>query len=200
MVTEVIMKRDLFGMEISQKSKSEFFSATDLVFAGNTWRSINRLPPFDIRAYWKRKSTEEFIAELEAKYGEVKKSAKGRGQHTWVHPFLFIDIALEISPTLKIEVYQWLFDSLIALRNDSGDSYKKMTGCLYQQCENKSQFPKLIADICHKIQHECNVLDWQKATEEQLSKRNKIHEYYTIISDFVRDPDECLRLAFLKAK
>ena len=41
MVTEVIMKRELFGHEISQKSKSEFFSATDLSKAGNEWRRSN---------------------------------------------------------------------------------------------------------------------------------------------------------------
>lgn len=200
MITEVVMKRELFGMSVSQKSKSEFFSLTDLVSAGNTWRSINGLPMFDIRAYMKRKSTEEFISELSSKYGTVKVSARGRGQHTWIHPFLFIDVALEISPMLKIEVYQWLFDSLIAMRNDSGDSYKKMTGSMYDLCENKSQFPRLISESCHKIQHACGVIDWQKATEQQLSKRNRIHEYFTIISDFVRDPSECLRLAIIKAQ
>lgn len=31
METEVIMTRRLFGCEIKQKSKSEFFSSTDLV-------------------------------------------------------------------------------------------------------------------------------------------------------------------------
>jgi hypothetical protein len=41
METEVIMKRKLFDSEISQKSQSGFFSATDLVNAGNRWRTLN---------------------------------------------------------------------------------------------------------------------------------------------------------------
>ena len=36
------MKRELFGQEISQKSKSEFFSATDLLRAGNKYRAMNK--------------------------------------------------------------------------------------------------------------------------------------------------------------
>ena len=51
MVTEVIMKREIFGKEISQKSKSEFFSATDLVRAGNRWRIQNELEPFNMKAW-----------------------------------------------------------------------------------------------------------------------------------------------------
>ena len=98
MKTEVIMQRDLFGMPISQKSKTEFFSATDLVKAGNRWRMINGLTPFNEKAWMQNKGTQEFIAELESKFGKVKISARGRGQHTWIHPLLFIDMALAISP------------------------------------------------------------------------------------------------------
>ena len=37
MNTEVIMKREIFGCEIRQKSKNSFFCASDLVNAGNKW-------------------------------------------------------------------------------------------------------------------------------------------------------------------
>ena len=124
MKTEVIMRRELFGMEVRQKSKSEFFSATDLVRAGNHWRAVNNKPFFNLTAWLKTKSTSEFIAELEKEYG----SAISKGSKTWVHPFLFIDLALAISPKLKIEAYTWLYDQLLSNRNDSGDSYKKCVG------------------------------------------------------------------------
>ena len=52
----------------------------------------------------------------------------GRGQHLWVHPLLFIDMALWLNPKLKLEVYEWLFDKLLMYRNDSGDSFKRMCG------------------------------------------------------------------------
>lgn len=64
-----------------------------------------------------------------------------------IHGFilLFLDLALAINPKLKVEVYEWLFDKLLEYRNDSGDSFKEMTGALYNNCSNKSQFSKL----CH---------------------------------------------------
>ena len=124
METEVIMKRELFGMDISQKSKTEFFSATDLVKAGNKWRINNGLEIFHLDVWLQNKSTKEFIAELEKQFGVIKINSKGKNQHTWVHPFLFIDMALAISPTLKIQVYSWLMDALLKYRNESGDSNK----------------------------------------------------------------------------
>jgi hypothetical protein len=65
MKTEVIMKRELFGKEISQKSQSEFFSATDLVNAGNRWRTTNQLSLFNLAMWLKKESTLEFINELQ---------------------------------------------------------------------------------------------------------------------------------------
>ena len=95
MKTEVTMKRELFGHQISQKSKSEFFSATDLVKAGNEWRRKNGINDFNLSQYLKNKGSIEFIEELEVKY-KTKCKIVGRvaGANTWVHPLLFIDIAL----------------------------------------------------------------------------------------------------------
>lgn len=101
------MTRELFGMPISQKSKTKFLSATDLVKAGNKMRINNGLEIFNINEYFRTKSTIEFMKELSKKYGDIKIIRKGRGGHSWVHPFLFIDIALSISNTLKVEVYEW---------------------------------------------------------------------------------------------
>ena len=61
MKTEVTMKRLLFGEEISQKSKSTFFSATDLVKAGNKWRISEGLSPFKYSEWLRNKKTQEFI-------------------------------------------------------------------------------------------------------------------------------------------
>ncbi len=199
MQTEVIMKREIFGKEISQKSKSEFFSATDLVKAGNTWRAINGLTPFSMNDWFNQKTTKEFIAQLEEKYGQVKISGRGRGVHTWVHPYLFIDMALAISPALKIEVYGWIFDHLLQYRNDSGDSYKKMAGALYTEYGNKREFPFYIANVADKIKKTCKVLTWETATQEQLKLRDRIHEAIYLLSDIVKVPDEIVRLAIIKA-
>lgn len=65
MKTEVEMKRILFGHEISQKSKSELLSATDLVKAGNAWRISNGFPEFNFYQWRQSNNTREFIVELE---------------------------------------------------------------------------------------------------------------------------------------
>lgn len=200
MNTEVVMKRELLGMEISQKSKSEYFSLTDLVKAGNKWRAINGMGLFNVKGYLNNPSTKELINEIESRYEcKAKISGRGRGNHTWVHPFLFVDVALAISPKLKIETYEWLFDSLLANRNDSGDSYKKMSGALWGIVSNKSSFPSKIREVAKRIQLECGCTDWNKATQQQLKKRDTIHDYIFIMSDFIRDVDICVNTAIEKA-
>lgn len=202
MKTEVEMKRILFGHEISQKSKSELLSATDLVKAGNAWRISNGFPEFNFYQWRQSNNTREFIVELEKKYGTAIISGRGRGHHTWVHPFLFLDLALAINPRLKVEVYEWLFDKLLEYRNDSGDSFKEMTGALYNNCSNKSQFSKVMSLLCTMIKEECGIItDWQHATEEQLLYRDKIHEYISLMCDIFKwNNNEAVRIGLLKAK
>ncbi|MGI7471606.1 KilA-N domain-containing protein [Campylobacter coli] len=198
MKTEVILKRELLGGEISQKSKSEYFSATDLFRVGNKWRSLNGLKNKTLEEYNHLKSTKEFEAELKLKY-ETRIMKRGRGQHLWVHPILFIDMALWLSPNLKIEVYEWLFDNLIKYRNNSGDSYKKMCGALFVRA-NKSDYIKNIQKLCKLIQVECGVSDWNTASENQLKLRDKIHENIALLADVLNNNKEAIRIGILKAK
>jgi len=199
METLVVMKRELFGNEISQNSKTEFFSATDLIRAGNKWRIINSLPPLVMNAWFNNKSTKEFISHLEKEFGKVKISGRGRGNHTWIHPYLFIDLALALSPKLKIEVYSWVMDNLIKYRNNSGDSYKKMSGALYLNYKNKREFPFFIKETANKIKLACHVQSWQEATEEQLKLRDKIHDNISLLCDVLRDNDQAVKIAIMKS-
>lgn len=198
MKTEVIMIRELFGMPISQKSQSEFFSATDLVKAGNLMRLQNGCDIFNINEYFRSKNTLTFIDALTKKYGEIKIIRKGRNAHTWVHPILFIDIALAISPELKIEVYEWLFDNLIKYRNESGDSFKKMAGALFNNTFTKSTFNQEIIAVADQIKLTCKVEDWQTATEQQLELRDKIQENIALLSDVLKNNRDAVRIALVK--
>lgn len=198
MKTSVVMERQLFGMPVSQHSKNEFFSATDLVKAGNRWRAINGLGSFNEKAWLVNKGTKEFIDELEVKYGKVKISARGRGQHTWIHPLLFIDMALAISPKLKVETYEWMFDHLIKNRNESGDSYNLLCGALYRRHTNKANFPKYIQEVAKNIQLACDARDWNKASESQLRARDKIHKEAALLCEVLQDNEMALRIAFAR--
>ena len=194
MKTQVIMKRMLFGSEIAQQSKTEFFSATDLAKAGNEWRRKNGLSTFNLSQYIASKGFKEFSDELSAKYGEVINIGRGRNSGTWVHPLLFIDIALAINPKLKVEVYEWLFDNLIKYRNDSGDSYKEMAAALYNRYPNKQRFGFFMVETANAIQKACKVDDWQKATEDQLRKRDKIHTSIKTLCRVLSDAKEAVRI------
>lgn len=199
METEVVMQRVLFDTPISQKSKSEFFSATDLARAGNKWRLMNDLEPFQLKSYFSTKSAKEFIAELEQKYGKVRIASKGKGHHTWVHPLLFLDIALSINPKLKLEVYEWLYDLLLEYRNDSGDSYKEMCGSLFKHQTNKTFFAKDIANLANRIKSICGVKDWQSATEEQLKKRDLIHKNIALLSNVLKNNERAIEYGIREA-
>lgn len=201
METEVLMERSLFGGIVHQRSKNEFLSATDLVREGNKWRVSQGLPFFSLANWKSSNQVKEFIHSLESEFGVVVINSRGRGSHTWVHPFLFIDLALAISPSLKIEVYKWLYDCLLKYRNDSGDSYKRMVGSLYSNSTQRSTFSKYIPNVCKMIQCAVGVSDWQKATESQLEYRDKIHEYVSLMCGiFHHNNDEAVRIGFLKAK
>jgi hypothetical protein len=48
----------------------------------------------------------EFIASLQKHYRNViKKEGK---KHTWVHPYLFIELGRAIHPEFKVFVYDWV--------------------------------------------------------------------------------------------
>lgn len=200
MKTEVIMKRELFGQEISQKSQSEFFSATDLVKAGNKWRLANGFNQFNLSQYLKGSKTLEFINELELKYGKCVNLSRGSKAHTWVHPLLFIDIALALNPKLKIEVYEWIFDKLIKYRNDSGDSYREMSAALFTRFTSIRDFQSYIQKVALQIKESLGVNDWQNASELQLKKRDLIHSSIKLLCRVLKDTNTIVRLAIEENK
>ena len=199
MKTQVLKERKLFGREVRQQSKTGFFDGKQLEDAGNLYRLSNNLKKVNLAEWLRNKSTIEFINELESNIGQpCKIGTKGRNGATWLHPYLFIDFALHISPKLKIEVYGWLYDELLKYRNDSGDSYKKMTGALYNNTKNKSTFQKDIIKIADKIRIMLKVNNWQSATEEQLKLRDRVHENISLLCDVLKDNNLAVDLAIKK--
>ena len=209
MKTEVVMQRKSFGEIIAQKSKSGFFSATDLVRTGNKYRIMNDLEPTSLNVYFNSSSNKEFMKELEKKYGCIKTSGRGRKPSdksnedktiTWVHPLLFLDIALWLDPKMKVEVYEWLLDNLLKFRNDSGDSYNKMCGALFSITKNKGNFNKDIQVVAKLIRTECGVQDWNTATEQQLQLRDKMHEFISFACCMVKNGKDAVKIGIMKAK
>lgn len=200
MKTEVYLERSLLNGTIRQSNQTGYLSINDLLIAANKWRIENGMPIFNYDSWHNSTATKDFIFELKKQTTtDVIVSKKGRTGERWCHPYVFIDIALAINPKLKVEVYKWLFDELIKYRNQSCDSYIKMTGALYENCTNKSLFHRGVSKTALMIQNACGVKDWQKATTEQLKKRDKIHENIALLCDVLRDNNQAIRIGIAKA-
>lgn len=199
MKTEVIMSRPFMGGQIQQKSKSGFFNATEFVKLMNIKRNELGKSNFQLSQFLKLSSTLEFIEELQKENERVVIKGRGRNSSTWVHPLLFIDLALSISPKLKVEVYKWLYDELLKYRNDSGESYKKMAGALYERHSNKQGFYKYIERVANYIKKECKVDDWNKASQNQLYLRDKMHENIYLLCSVLNNSNEAVRIGVFKA-
>lgn len=199
MKTEVILSRPFMGSFIEQKSKTGMFNATDLTKIANTKRRELGLSSFNLSQFLKTKSTMEFIEELQKENERVIIKSRGASAKTWVHPLLFIDIALAVNPKFKIEVYKWLYDELLRYRNDSGKSYSKMAGALYERTTNKKHFHKFITDVATYIKKSCNVQDWNKASQNELYLRDKIHENIYLLCSVLKDSKYAVKMGVYKA-
>lgn len=198
MKTEVTLYRPFMGGQVRQKSKSELLSATDLVKIGNVKRQELGLGHFNLNQYLKTKSTKEFIASLQKESKRVVQKGRGRNGGTWVHPLLLIDIALSLNPSFKVEVYKWMMDELLKSRNDSGDSYKKMAGALFDNIPYR-EAPQIISKVALYVRKQCGVTDWNTASEKQLKLRDRMHENISLLCDVLRDYKQAVRIGVQKA-
>lgn len=182
--------RELFGVEVWQKTKDSYFCLTDLVNAGNKYRFKNGKSLFSLTMYLKSKQTKEFIKELESKYN-IKALKKGgtRNSKSWGHPLLFIDVALAIDPKLKIEFYEWIMDELVKYRVKSGSKYNIMCGVIFENMGDKSKFQKGIKFLAKKMKELIGCDDWDRATEKQLEHRDYLCTLIADFTDINKDPN-----------
>lgn len=202
MKTEVIMVRKMLGMDIRQKHKSGFFSVSDIERVGNAHRINVGKQIQKATDYFRSPKAKEFIQELEKEFGQVQSGGRGRGIEKWVHPFLFIDLALWYSPELKVKVYQWIYDNLTVFRDNSGESFKRMTRALIDNCGLKGNVSIVIPQIAQKIYLAVGVSGvnkWETATEDQLKNRDKIQQAITTASYFTKDCNKAVEVGIRSA-
>lgn len=190
MKTAVIMERKLFGGVIRQNHKTGMLNANDLHKVGNSMRKGSDLSVKQMASFFSLDSTEELIKEIclveNAGVDEVKVSKRGKAGGTWISPVLFVDMAMWYSPQLKVQIIKWVIDGLLDARDNSGESYKRMASALKQNFSSEFSPIKMI-EVANTIAAECKVGigkdKWQKASESQLIKREKIQDTVAMISD-----------------
>lgn len=102
------MKRPIHGVAVSQRTSDGYFQLTSIETVATIMRTQYDRPAFNARQFLELKGTKEFLEALEKKTGvpPVIRTGRGRGHHTWVHPYVMLELLLAISPDLKVEAYQ----------------------------------------------------------------------------------------------
>jgi len=178
MKTSVIMVRKMGNYSVRQDSKTKFFNATDLIEIYNQENNEKKR----IQNYMKIDATKEFINSLYEDENSNSyncsyldngfiKTKRGNNGGTWMHPYLFIDFAMWLSPKFKLNVIKWVYDNLISLRNDAGDSFKEVNQALFDAKPNSTPFHySNEARMINKFVFNKDSGQRNKATEEELTK------------------------------
>ena len=192
MKTNQMLKRDFYESTVSQRSKDGFLNANDLVnYYNQTGDKKKR-----IQHYLDNKQTAEFLEALvnesynNRNSGYLKNvdisatdafinSTRGKNGGTWMHPLVFLDFALWLSPHFKVKIYQWVYDNLVVFRNMAGDYYKEMCKELLMSKVNTSALDYVReANVLNKLVFD-TVLKNQRneAQEWQLDLMNRLQLY-----------------------
>lgn len=201
------MQRDLLGMIVRQDSKTEMFNANDMHKIGNEHRKIHGMSEKQLASYFDLDSTTELInaicLEDNLKLEDVKQSKRGKNGGTWVHPVLFVDMAMWYSPKLKAKIIKWVIDGLLSARNESGDSFKQMNKHLTKNFPKEFENPMSYMQAANQVANACKVGTgkdkWQRANEYQLKLRDKIQENVCLLADVTPNAGTCINKAISKA-
>lgn len=208
MKTRVIMKRELIGTDIRQESKTGMLNATDLHVVGNMLRKEKGAPEKQMQSYFGLDATKALIEELMISEclneDQIKKSKRGKDGGTWVHPIVFVDMAMWYSPELKVKIIKWVIDNLLFHRNESGDSFRLAMNALTDNFPDYFDKPINYAKVSNAIAAACGVGTdedkWQRATEQQLKLRDDIQNNIVLLADVLPSVADCINTAIVKAK
>ena len=131
MKTSVNVIRKLNDFEVVQRTKDSMFNATSLL---NQWNG-NSGQKKQMIHYTENSSTQEFLKALmidenSKERNSVLIQSRGKNGGTWMHPYLFIDFAMWLNPSFKLQVIKFVYDQLIEDRKLSGDHYNKLCSLL----------------------------------------------------------------------
>lgn len=147
MKTNIVVFRPDGDMAVRQNTKNSFFNATDLLNIFNKKDGTGKR----IQNYLDNEATKRYMVALiqeenliDSNWSELENtiisSKTGKYGGTWMHPYLFIDFAMWLSPEFKVKVVRWVYDNLIKLRIDAGDSFKEVNEALFEAKPNRPPF------------------------------------------------------------
>ena len=181
---EFALARKIYG-KVQQRTKNGFFNANLLINAYNEFSGEKKL----LRHYMANNSTKEFIKTISnsENIAESKTTMTTRGKNggTWMHPYLFLDFAMWLSPEFKLQAIKWIYDNVIKLRHKSGDNYVRMSAAIkshYISRFNKEPSKEIYAKEGRLIKETVGLpagKDWNSASEYHLGLRNVLEKVAT---------------------
>lgn len=131
MKTNQIMTRPMGCFSVEQRTKDGMFNATALLKQWNESAGEKK----EITKFFDNTNTREFIqALMEEEKLNTQNSAylKSRGKNggTWMHPILFVKFAMWLNPRFEVQVIKFVYDQMIAYRNEAGDAYKELASAV----------------------------------------------------------------------
>lgn len=181
-MNRVIMKRDFLGFDIQQMHDNKFFCLTDFIKALSVYYA-QRGQKFNknIPDFMRRQDTIELIKAIQDNEGiaQVYISKKGKNGGTYAHPLLLIELAMYCDRDFKYKALNWVKDKLCDYRDSSGENYKTLSGVIDRALnlppDKKGGLALAISKTAIAIKAHIGVVDWNKATEQQLQARDSIH-------------------------
>lgn len=143
MKTNVVMVRQMGGLNVFQRTSDGFFDANELLIQWNKSELVKGRRKMS--EFLESPKTKELIdailadnqvsREIDLPNNQVvifnksktSKSGKKDVGSVYMHPYLFIDFAMWLNPTFKVKVLKFVYDELIQQRHFAGDNYKVLS-------------------------------------------------------------------------
>ncbi len=212
--------RELFDVIIGQNVQNGFFSVTNLMSAYNKakvkfgWsdreiKDIMATKIFKERVYYVLGGEEvtkasliafvercenEGVAKVLKGLSVYKTTGTGKNREVYANPYIFVMLAMELSPMIYGVAVKWTGDRLIAERVEACSGYRPMLEAI-STVVKAPDYPKYAIAINKKVfgRHETGMRNTASAFE--LSKISEIEYYITRIIEhgFVTDDSGVMR-------
>lgn len=134
MKTNQIMTRTMGLFTVEQRTKDSMFNATALLKQWNETSGEKK----EITKFFENENVKEFISALMEEenlhtqnFAYVKsRASRGLNSGTWMHPILFVKFAMWLNPRFEVQVIKFVYDQMIAYRNEAGDAYRELASAV----------------------------------------------------------------------
>lgn len=222
MKTNVVMKsndRHLFGSLIRQETKTGFLNLSDLqdcfdgIRISKGWtnkhipelisrrENVERIYYILVKQNVITVDLSTFIEQIETKgvatvlksYGAYRTTGARQTKTTWVNPYIWILIALELSPEFYATAITWITDKLILNRIEAGNFYVDLSRAIAKFKEpNYIEIAKAINYVVFN-RHEPGIRN--TGTTEQLKELKEVESRLAFAIDmgYITSQDQLIK-------